>query len=109
MQQKLDSILSDPDMMQKIMSLAQSLGQPQQEIIEKPKPQIPAIDPAMMQRIAGMMQQSGIDRNQQTLLNALCPYLSRERISKLERAMRAAKLAGVATTMLGSGLLTTGR
>ena len=109
MQQKLDSILGDPDMMQKIMSLAQSLGQPQQKPIEKPKPQMPTIDPVMMQRLAGVMQQSGIDHNQQTLLNALCPYLSRERISKLERAMRAAKLAGVATTMLGSGLLNPGR
>ena len=105
MQQKLDSILGDPDMMQKIMTLAQSLGQP----AEKPRPQMPALDPMMMQRLAGAMQQSGIDRNQQTLLNALSPYLSCERISKLERAMRAAKLAGFATTLLGSGLLNTGR
>ena len=103
MQQKLDSILSDPDMMQKIMSLAQSLGQPQHEPIEKPKPQMPAIDPYMMQRLAGVMQQSGIDHNQQTLLNALCPYLSRERISKLERAMRAARIARMASAFVNSG------
>lgn len=109
MQQKLDSILGDPDMMQKIMSLAQSLGQPTEPPSEKPRPQMPALDPMVMQRLAGAMQQSGIDRNQQTLLNALSPYLSCERISKLERAMRAAKLAGLATTLLGSGLLNTGR
>ena len=109
MQQKLDSILGDPDMMQKIMTRAQSLGQPAEPPAEKPRPQMPALEPLMMQRLAGAMQQSGIDRNQQTLLNALSPYLSCERISKLERAMRAAKLAGLATTLLGSGLLNTGR
>ena len=109
LEEKLASVMNDPAMMQKIMSLAQSLGQPTEPLAEKPRPQMPTLDPVMMQRLAGAMQQSGIDRNQQTLLNALSPYLSCERISKLERAMRAAKLAGFATTLLGSGLLNTGR
>lgn len=109
MQQKLDSILADPDMMQKIMSLARSIGQPPQEQLAQPKPKLPAFDPALLQDLAGAMQQSGIDGNQQALLNALCPYLSRERIGKLERAMQAAKLARVATTLLGNGLFGMGR
>lgn len=105
MQLKLDSILGDPDMMQKIMSLAQSIGQPKEPKREPEKPQMPAIDPAMLQKMAGFLQRSGIDSQQQALLHALSPYLSQERIQKLERAMRAAKLAGFATTMLGSGML----
>ena len=59
-------------------------------------------DLAMIQKPFGMARQSGIDKNQQTLLRALGPYLSRERIVKLEKAMRAAKLAGIASTALGS-------
>ena len=106
MQQKLDSILGDPDMMQQIMSLAQSLGQPAEPPAEKPRPQMPALDPMMMQRLAGAMQQSGIDRNQQTLLRALSPYLNKDRIAKLEKAMRSARMATMASSFLGnSGLL----
>ena len=111
MQEKLNSILGNPEMMQKIMSMAQSFSQSsnqsKDEPPESPPPQ-PAkpsqalgIDPAMLQKIAGFAQQSGIDRNQQALLKALRPYLSRERISKLEKAMRAAKVAGFASTALG--------
>ena len=65
----------------------------------------------MVQKIASMAGKAGIDNHQQALLKALRPYLSRERIEKLEKAMRAAKLAGVATGFLGSGGLSllTGR
>lgn len=119
MENKLNSILGNPQMMQQIMAMAQAMGQqdmPKQE--EKPpepppqpKPQsvstMPAMpsmqDAAMLQRIAGIARQSGIDKNQQALLKALGPYLSRDRITKLERAMRAAKIAAFASTALGSG------
>ena len=44
--------------------------------------------------------------DQRALLNALCPYISRDRINRLERAMRAAKLASFASGFLNkSGLL----
>ena len=39
--------------------------------------------------------------NQKALLQALAPYLSSGRIHKLEKAMRAAKLAGMASSFLG--------
>jgi hypothetical protein len=59
----------------------------------------------MIQKLSGIARQSSIDKNQQNLLRALGPYLSRERITKLEKAMRAAKIAGIASTALaGSGL-----
>ena len=107
MQQKLDAILGNPEMMAQLMNMAQSLGgaspppPPQQEVSNTDL----NIDAGMLQKIMGIAQQSGIDKNQQTLLRALSPYLSRERIGKLEKAMRAAKLAGLASTFLGSGLL----
>lgn len=106
MTEKLGAILNNPQMMQQIMAMAGSLSQnPPQKPEEPPAPQIPASpgDMAAMQRILGLARQSGIDQNQQTLLKALSPYLSRERISKLEKAMRSAKIAALATGFLRSG------
>lgn len=114
MEDKLNSILGNPQMMQQIMAMAQALGQSQSEQPkqEERKPDPPPPQPqmqmpsggdlAMIQKLFGMARQSGIDKNQQALLRALGPYLSRERIVKLEKAMRAAKLAGIASTALGS-------
>ena len=102
LEEKLGSILNDPNMMQKIMSMAQMLGQPPApEPPQQPtQPLTGNMDPAMLQKVFSIAQKSGIDRNQQALLKALTPYLSHTRISKLEKAMRAAKIAGVATTAL---------
>lgn len=106
LEEKLASVMNDPAMMQKIMTLAQSLGgsQPQKEP-EPPQKQesapFPDIDISMLQKLSGFARQSGIDKNQQNLLRALTPYISRQRVAKLERAMRAAKMAGLATNLLG--------
>ena len=116
MEEKLNSILGNPEMMSQIMNMAQALGAGQQEKTETPAESqnslIPGgLDPAMLQKLAYAAQNSGIDSQQQALLKALRPYLSHQRLTKLEKAMRAAKLAGLATTFLGSGGLTflTGR
>ncbi len=111
MTQQLGAILNNPQMMQQIMSMAQALGQsapppPEPPRPDPPKPSVPAlagsVDPAMLQRVFQLVQRSGIDKNQQALLKALNPYLTRERIMKLEKAMRAAKIASLASTALGS-------
>ncbi len=114
MEEKLGAILNNPQMMQQIMSMAQALGQsqgpPEQQKPELPQQMAPSLpsgmDMAMLQKIMGLARQSGIDKNQQNLLSALGPYLSRERIGKLEKAMRAAKIASLAATALRtSGML----
>lgn len=114
MQQKLDSILSNPEMMSQIMNMAQALGaKPEPDPVQEtaPAPSFGGMDMGMMQKIASVAGQAGIDRNQQNLLQALRPYLTEHRILKLEKAMRAAKIAGLATTFLGSadGFLFSGR
>lgn len=107
MEQKLNSILGNPDMMAQIMNMAQAMGANQPAEAPPPEranpPALPAmgIDPAMLQKIAMIAQQSGIDNHQQGLLRALRPYLHEERIVKLEKAMRAAKIAGIAASALG--------
>lgn len=112
MEDRLNSILNNPQMMQQIMSMAQALGQTQPEAQEKPeepKPEPPrpsslpaGLDLSALKNLTGIVRQSGIDKNQQALLKALHPYLSKERIVKLENAMRAAKMAGLVSTVLGS-------
>ena len=110
MQSQMGAILNNPEMMQKIMAMAQSLQGGQQEPSPVPKeapPAMPNIDIGMLQKLSGIAGQSGIDSNQKNLLQALGPYINHSRISRLERAMRAARMAGIATTLLPQ--LTQGR
>ncbi len=113
MEEKLGAILNNPQMMQQIMSMAQAMGQstPEKPPEQPSPPALPQIDPAMLRRLSGLTQQGSIDNNQQALLKALGPYLSRDRVGKLERAMRAAKMAKLASTFLNAGglQLLTGR
>lgn len=102
LENKLGAILGNPEMMAKISQLAQSMGSSQQEA-PSPKPEpagLPDIDFSMLQKLSGLAGQSGIDKNQRSLLSALRPYISQVRISKLERAMRAAKMANMAGIFL---------
>ena len=106
---KLGQILGNPEMMGKIMAMAQSFGN--QETPSPPPQESPIseIDFAAIQKLTGLMGKAGVDSDQKALLCALSPYISSTRIHKLEKAMRAAKLAGVATTFLGNGPLFSGR
>lgn len=105
MEEKIGSILGNPQMMQQIISMAQNLAQAQPQP-EPPSPAMPEMDPAMMGKLMNLAGNAGPDRNQQTLLKALDPYLASGRIQKLEKAMRAAKLAGLASTFLNGNLMT---
>ena len=112
-EEKLGSLLSNPQLMQQIMSMAQNPGgQPAQEAPPMQAPALPPdIDPGMLRKLSGLASQGTIDRNQQALLTALHPYLNRTKMEKLERAMRAAKMARLASGLLGQGgiSLLTGR
>lgn len=127
LEQNLASLLGDPQKLQQLLSMVQALGiqppapqspgqavpppspppassSPQPSPAAPPPPPIPAgLDPAMLQRLAGMAAQGRVDANQQALLRALHPYLSRDRVGKLERAMQAAKMANVASAFLSAG------
>ena len=101
LEEKLGSILSNPEMMQQIMGLANALNgdqtpgntqQPSQEV--QPSPAQPDL--------SGLLR-GGIDTNQSNLLSALQPYLSRDRITRLERAMHAARMASTASSFLSAG------
>ena len=104
----MNTILGNPEMMQKIMSLAQGLSggsePPPSPAPSPPPPALPGmdIDPAMLMQLSKLAGQSSIDSNQRSLLAALSPYLSPDRLHKLEKAMRAAKMAELASSLLGN-------
>ena len=108
LQSQLGAILGNPAMMSQIMTMAQQLGSAMPDVSPPPPPQnapespLGDLDIGAIAKVAGLASQSGIDNNQKALLGALHPYLSHERIRRLEKAMRAAKIAGIATSVLGS-------
>ena len=110
LEDKLGAILNNPQLMGQIMSMAQSLGQNPPEQESAPPP-LPNFDPALLAKLGSLAGQGQVDGNQQALLTALHPYLSRRKVEKLEKAMRAAKMARMASSFLGQGGLSllTGR
>ena len=110
MESKMASILGNPQMMEQIQKLAQSFGNQNssqnEQSRESQQPNSSGfqdLDLGMIQKISGLMGKSQIDSNQQSLLNALSPYVNAQRISKLERAMRAARMASMASALFKSG------
>ena len=102
MESKLGAILNNPQMMEQIMALAQNLGGEQPAAPPPAQEGLPEIDFAMVQKMSSLIGKTGIDGQQRALLQALGPYLSSHRIHKLEKAMRAAKLAGMASVFFAN-------
>ncbi len=105
----MEAILGNPQLMQQIMTMAQNLNAQSEKESPPKKEETPSggfqlgdIDLNLVKKLSGFAQKSGIDSNQQTLLKALNPYLSNTRIQKLEKAMRAAKMANLATSFIGA-------
>ena len=107
---KLNSILSNPDAMAQIMQLAQSIGgNTDQQSPPSPPPPAPmpaatppaassgdllssltgGLDPKLLMRLMPLIQELGgqQDSNARQLLFALRPYLKAERQEKIERAL----------------------
>ena len=116
---KLNSILSNPDAMSQIMQLAQSLSGPGpgQEPPPAPPPSPPqpsspppppgggdlfsslsslagGMDPKLLTRLLPLIQELGgqRDSNARALLYALRPFLKEEKQNKVERALQLARL-----------------
>nr|WP_326125573.1 hypothetical protein [uncultured Oscillibacter sp.] len=115
---KLNSILSNPDAMSQIMQLAQSLSgpgpgaeapPPQPSPPQPPPPPPPGgggdlfsslsslaggMDPKFLSRLLPLIQELGgqRDSNARALLYALRPYLKEEKQDKVERALQLARL-----------------
>ncbi len=111
----LNGILSNPQAMQQMMALAQSLGlqgqggQPQQAAPPAPPPQQhPQVqqqfqqpDPAqLLQGFLQLSKQMGGDDRQLALFQALKPFVRPERAEKLDRAIQVARISRLAGNTL---------
>ena len=112
---KLNSILSNPDAMAQIMQLAQSFsGEPSPPPPSQPSPPPPTqnsvnplsalgnLDPKVITRLLPLIQELGgsQDSNARALLHALSPYLKPERQQKVDRALQLARLFHVGRQFL---------
>ncbi len=105
LEEKLQSILNDPNSMAQILSMAQSFGlqnptePPQKSQTPPPAPDMGALmpDAGFVQAIMGLMQQAQhSDGKQEALLCALKPFLRPERRDKIDRAMQLARISHLA-------------
>jgi len=119
---KLNSLLSNPDAMSQIMQLAQSLsggGQdapppspPSPPISSTPKSESGDIfssllgntDPSLFIKLLPLIQELGSQQNSNArqLLYALRPYLKEDRQEKVERALQLARLFHIGKKFLAN-------
>ena len=124
---KLNSLLSNPDAMSQIMQLAQSLSgetasaapppaqpapppaQPASPSGTSPSGLLSALtgggDPSLLMKLLPLIQElgSGQDSPARTLLYALRPYLKPERQAKVDRALQLARLFRIGRRFLSGG------
>ena len=109
-EEKLNAILSNPDAMAQVASLAQSLGQQPQE---EPQPAqqsassglegMLGLDPALLQKILPLLTELNDSRTseREQLLYALRPFLKESRRDKIDQALRAARILHLGKRFLG--------
>ena len=105
LQSKISAIFSSPESMEQIRSLAQSLAgssdmQNPSSSTEHHEDALPLIDPRIMQLMTKAMSEFSKPSEASALLGALRPYLSPERMSKVDNAINIAKIAKIARTII---------
>lgn len=115
---KINNILSSPEEMEKIMSIAKSFSagndsdpkgdSPHKEdkggeAVKNEKPggfDLGSLDPKMLQMMSKFMKgySSSSDSSNMALITAMKPYLKEDRHEKLDKAMQIAKMAKIART-----------
>ena len=120
---RINSVLNDPEQMDKIANLAKSLmgGEAQKadpgdggmmgKLGDLAKGLTgggpsgrdgPDIDPAMLGKIGRLMKAGNAQNsNERALLEAMKPYLTEKRRQKMDRALQLAKLARIARIAMG--------
>ena len=123
-QEQLNSVLSDPEAMARIASLAQSLSGASAEAAPPPPPPgnapkpdtgaaaspLSGIDPELLSRVLPLLRQLNRPESGEAaaFLRALQPFLSEKRRGKVERAAQLARLIHLGKTFLterGEGAL----
>ncbi len=97
---RLNSILNDPAQMERITAMAKSLMGSGESAPpgEQPAGSMDGLD---LGRLMSAVGGSGGRDNKRALLEAMKPYLSPHRREKLDRAMKLAKMIGMAEIAFG--------
>ena len=94
---KLNQLLNDPKEMERFAGFAKSLMGGDEPATEE---KAPDFDPGLLKKISGLMD-GGRNSKDTKLLEAMRPYLSEKRRSKMDRAIKIARLAGLAELAAG--------
>ena len=110
LEDKINSLLSSPEDMEKITKLAQSFmgGGGEQTSGTEAQPNLASmlggLDPGMLASIGKIMSKAGTGSDKSAMLSAMGPYLGEKRREKMAKAIqiaRIAKLAGTAFSEYG--------
>ena len=102
---KLSSILANPELMGQIMSMAGSLNQ--QQSAPPPPPPSPLgsmpFDPGAMAGMMQMLKATQLEPRQRQLVQALRGFVPEDRLVRLEKAMQASLIAKFASAAMNQG------
>lgn len=93
-EEKLNKLLGDPAEMERFAGFAKSLMSGAAE--EAPMPEAPEIDPTLLSKLNKLMSGKAENGRDARLLEAMRPFLSEKRRGKMDRAIKLARLAGIA-------------
>ena len=108
---KISALFSSPESMERIMQLARTIsgndksGESQASKDDSPdaggrSDNLGGFDPKLMQVVAGAMKEFSQPSEAALLISAIKPYLSEDRVEKVEKALSIARLAKVAKKVL---------
>ena len=104
-EEKLQSILGNPELMGQIMTMAGAMNQ-QQQLPPPPQPQSPAglpFDPGAMAGMMQMLKATQLEPRQRQLIQALRGFVPDDRLVRLEKAMQASLIAKFASAAMNQG------
>ena len=102
-EEKLQSILGNPELMGQIMSMAGAMNQ--QPPPPPPPQQSSALpfDPSAMAGMMQMLKTTQLEPRQRQLIQALRGFVPDDRLVRLEKAMQASLIARFASTAMNQG------
>ena len=101
-EEKLQSILGNPELMGQIMSMAGAMNQQQQPPPPQPQAGLP-FDPGAMAGMMQMLQATQLEPRQRQLIQALRGFVPDDRLVRLEKAMQASLIAKFASAAMNQG------
>lgn len=102
-EEKLQSILGNPELMGQIMSMAGAMNQ---QPPPPPPPQQSAglpFDPSAMAGMMNLLKATQLEPKQRQLIQALRGFVPDDRLVRLEKAMQASLIARFASTAMNQG------